>query len=125
MTTILFYHIILEGCQGITDEFATITIHLSCFQLEKSIPVHSLILPSHLFFSLPLSLFHFTLPCGVFAKPEDPEMMWAKHLIYSFLTRIRSSSFSPVAAWIFLQTSTLVTWSFMKCSKAFSSILCQ
>ena len=37
----------------------------------KSIPVHSLILSSHLFFCLPLFLFPFTVLCRiVFAKPD-------------------------------------------------------
>ena len=73
---ILFYPITVEGHQGTTDEFATIPFHLALLsaalvELAKSIPVHSLILPFHLFFCLPL-LFSFTVPCRiVFAKPED------------------------------------------------------
>ena len=104
--SILFYSIItLEGSRGTTDKFATIPFHLVLFsaalvELAKSIPVNSLILSSHLFFCLPLFLFPFSVPCRiVFAKPE-------------FLTRVRSSSYSPMAAWIFLRTSSLVTWSF-------------
>ena len=46
----------------------------------------------------------------VFAKPEDLET-WPNHLSFRFLTRVRSSSYSPMAAWIFLRTSLLVTWS--------------
>ena len=75
--SILFYPITLEGRRGTTDEFATIPFHLDLFsaalvELAKSIPVHSLILSSHLFFCLPLFLFPFTVPCRiVFAKPED------------------------------------------------------
>ena len=77
----------------------------------KVIPVHSLILSSHLFFCLPLFLFPFTVPWRiVFAKPEDLET-WPNHLSFRFLTRVRSSSYSPMAAWIFLRTSSLVTWS--------------
>ena len=112
----LFYPITLEGRQGTTDEFATIPFHLDLFsaalvELAKSIPVHSLILSSHLFFCLPLFLFPFTVPCRiVFAKPEDLET-WPNHLSFRFLTRVRSSSYSPMAAWIFLRTSSLVTWS--------------
>ena len=69
----------LEGRWGTTDEFATIPFHLVLFsaalvELAKSIPVHSLILSSHLFFCLPLFLFPFTVPCRiVFAKSEDLE----------------------------------------------------
>ena len=65
--SILFYPITLEGRWGTTDEFATIPFHLDLFsaalvELAKSIPVHSLILSSHLFFCLPLFLFPFTVP---------------------------------------------------------------
>ena len=75
--SILFYPITLGGRRGTTDEFATIPFHLDLFsaalvELARSIPVHSLILSSHLFFCLPLFLFPFTVPCRiVFAKPED------------------------------------------------------
>ena len=114
--SILFYPITLEGRRGTTDEFATTPFHLDLFsaalvELAKSIPVHSLILSSHLFFCLPLFLFPFTVPCRiVFAKPEDLET-WPNYLSFRFLTRVRSSSYSPMAAWIFLRTSSLVTWS--------------
>ena len=114
--SILFYPITLGGHRGTTDDFATIPFHLDLFsaalvELAKSIPVHSLILSSHLFFCLPLFLFPFTVPCRiVFAKPEDLET-WPNHLSFRFLTRVRSSSYSPMAALIFLRTSSLVTWS--------------
>ena len=103
----LFYPIILGGRWGTTDEFATIPFHLVLFsaalvELVKPIPVHPLILSSPLFFCLPLFLFPFTVPCRiVFAKPEDLET-WSNHLSFRFLTRVRSSSNSPIAAWIFL-----------------------
>ena len=117
--SVLFYSIPshnLEGRQGTIDEFATIPFHLDLFsaalvELAKSFPVHSLILSSHLFFCLPLFLFPFTVPCRiVFAKPEDLET-WPNHLSFRFLTRVRSSSYFPMAALIFLRSSSLVTWS--------------
>ena len=114
--SILFYPITLEGRRGTTDEFPTIPFHLYLFsaalvELAMSIPVHSLILSSHLFFCLPLFLFPFTVPCRiVFAKPKDLET-WPNHLSFRFLTRVRSSSYSPMAAWIFLRTSSLAIWS--------------
>ena len=83
----LFYPITLEGRRGTTDEFATIPFHLVLFsavlvELAKSIPVHPLILSSHLFFCLPLFLFPFTVPCRiVFARPEDLET-WPNHLSF-------------------------------------------
>ena len=99
---------------GTTDEFTTIPFSLVLFsaalvELTNSIPVHSLILSSHLFLCLSLLclslLFLFTVPCRiVFAKPEDFET-WPNHLSFHFLTRVRSLSYSPVAAWVFLQTS--------------------
>ena len=94
-------------------------VHLVLFsaalvELAKSIPVHSLILYSHFFLCLALSLFPFTVPCRiVFAKQEDLET-WPNYLSFRFLTRVRSSSYSPMAAWIFLRTSSLVTWSLCK-----------
>ena len=82
----------------------------SCCQLPY--PSHSLILSSHLFFFLPLLLFPFTVPCRIdFPKLEDLET-WPRHLSFRFLTRVRSSSYSPMAAWIFLQPPYLATWFF-------------
>ena len=113
MFSIQFYPITLEGRRGTTDEFPPIPFHLDLFsaalvELAKSVPVHSLILSSHLFFCLPLFLFPFTVPCRiVFAKPEDLET-WPNHLSFRFLTRVRSSSYSPTAACIFLRTSLLL-----------------
>ena len=112
--SILFYPITLAGRRSTTDEFATIPFHLDLFsaalvELAKSILVHSLILSSHLFFCLPLFLFPFTVPCRiVFAEPEDLET-WPNHLSFRFLTRVRSSSYSPKAAWIFTHVFDDVT----------------
>ena len=120
----LFYPITLEGRRGTTDEVATISFCLVLFsaalvELAKSIPVHSLILSTHLCFCLPLFLFPFTVPCRiVFAKPEDLET-WPNHLSFRFLTMVRSSSYCPMAAWIFLRISSLVTWSFYEMINSF------
>ena len=57
--------------------------------------------------------FYFSFHCApydVFAKPEDLET-WPNHLSFRSLTRVRSSSYSPMADKIFLRTSSLVTWS--------------
>ena len=67
----LFYPITLEGRRGTTDEFATIPFHLDLFsaalvELAKSIPVHSLILSSHLFTLLHLLLFTSSSVCLFF-----------------------------------------------------------
>ena len=105
--SILFYPITMEGRRSTTDDLFSAAL----VELAKSIPVHSLILSSHLFFCVPLFLFPFTVPYRiVFAKAEDLET-WPNHLSFRFLTRVRSLSYSPTAAWIFLRTSSLVTWS--------------
>ena len=113
--SILFYPITLEGHRGTAEELATIPFHLILFsaalvELAKSVPVLSLIMSSRLFFCLPLFILPFTLPCRiVFAKPEDLET-WPTHLCFRFLIRVRSSSYSPMTTWVFLRTSSLVTW---------------
>ena len=67
----LFYPITLEGRRSTTDEIATIPFHLVLFsaalvELAKSIPAHSLILSSNLFFCLPLLFFFLSLcPVGL------------------------------------------------------------
>ena len=106
----------LGGRRDTTDDVATIPFHpsLSSTALRESpnsIPVHSLMLSSHLFFCLPLLLAPFTVPCRiVFAMPEDLEM-WSYHLSFNFFTMVRRSSCTPVAFWILLRTSSFVTWS--------------
>ena len=116
---ILFYSILshnLGRSSGHHRWVETISFHLVLFsaaqvELAKSIPVHSLILTSYIFFCLPLFLFPLTVPCRiVFAKWEDLET-WPNQLSFRFLTRVRSWSYSPVVAWIFLRTSSLVTLS--------------
>ena len=60
------------------------------------IPVHSLMLSSHLFFCLPLLLAPFTAPCRiVFDMPENLEM-WQNHLSFLFFTMVRRSSCTPM-----------------------------
>ena len=111
---ILFYLISLEGNRGTTDEFVIFSFHLVLFsaalvEMTNPIPVHSLILSSRCFFCLPLFSIPFTVPCRVvFAKPEDLET-WPDHLRFRFLIRVRSSSYSQMAALIFLRTSSFVT----------------
>ena len=88
----------LGGRRGTTDDVATIPFHpsLSSTALRESpnpIPIHFLMLSSHLFFCLPLVLVPFTVPCRiVFAMPEDLEM-WSYHLSFHFFTMVWRSSF--------------------------------
>ena len=113
LQSILFYPRTMEGRRGTADEFATTPFRLVLFsaalvELAKSIPVHSLILFSHLFFCLPpffLSL------CPVGLSFVNWKTLKHGQLSFCFLTRVRSSSYSPMAAWIFLRSSSLVTWS--------------
>ena len=104
----------LGGYRGTTDDVATIPFQpsFSSAALRESpnlIPVHSLMLSSHLFFCLPLLLASFTVPCRiVFAMPEDLEM-WPYHLSFPFFTMVRRSACTPVAFWILLRTSLFVT----------------
>ena len=107
--------ITLQGRRGTTDEFATIPFHLDLFSAAL-VSWQSPFL-STLWYCFPTSssvcLFFFFLslcPVGLSAKPEDLET-WPNHLSFRFLTRVRSSSYSPMAAWIFPRTSSLVTWS--------------
>ena len=92
----------LGGRWGTTDDVATIPFHpsLSSAALRESpnpIPVHSLMLSSHLFFCLPVLLAPFTVPCKiVFVMPEDLEM-WPYHLSFRFFTMVRRSSCTPIA----------------------------
>ena len=106
----------LGGRWGTTDDAATIPFHpsLSSAALRESpnpIPVHSLMLSSHLFFCLPLLLAPFTVPCRiVFVMPEALGM-WPYHPSFRFFTMVRRSSCTPIAFWILLRTSSFVTWS--------------
>ena len=104
------------GRRGTTDNVATIPLHPSpsSAALRESpnpIPVHYLMLASHLFFCLPLLLAPFTVPCRIiFAMPEDLEM-WPYHLSFRFFTMVKRSSCTPIASWIILRTSSFITWS--------------
>ena len=89
--------------------FQLVLFSAALVELATSTSVHSLIISPHLFFCLRLLFFPFTVPLRLsFAKPEDLET-WPCHLSFRFLTRVRSSSYSPMAAWISLRTSSLVT----------------
>ena len=105
----------LGGRRGSTDNVATIPFHpsLSSAAIRESvnpIPVHSLMLSSHLFFCCPFILAPFTVPCRiVFAMPGELEM-WPYHLSFLFFTTVRRSSCTPIAFWNLLRTSSFVIW---------------
>ena len=102
-TGFVFFSVTLQGSWGTADDFAKKTFHVflsaALFELAKSIPVHCLKMSSHLF--LCLLLLSFTVPCRIvpFAKPEGLQT-WPNPLCFSFLTKARSLSYSPSAAWI-------------------------
>ena len=66
-----------ESCWGTTDDFTTSFLHLSLFStalwdLANSMPVHSLMLSSHLFICLLCLLPPFTVPCMmVLVRPDE------------------------------------------------------
>ena len=105
-----------EGRWGTTDDFATSFLHFSLFStalldLPNSSPVHSLMLPSHLFLCLPWLLPPFTVPCKmVLARPDERET-WPYHCSLRLFTVVRRSSCGPIACWILAWTSSLVAWS--------------
>ena len=112
----------LGGRRGTTDDVATIPFHpsLSSAALRESpnpIPVHSLMLSSHLFFCPPRLLAPFTVSCRiVFAMPEDLEM-WPYHLSFRFFTMVRRSSCTPIAFWILLRPPRSSHSFYRKCSE--------
>ena len=112
----------LGSRRGTTDDVATIPFNhsQSSATLRESpnhIPVHSLMLSSHLFFCLPLLLAPFIVPCMiVFAMQEDLEM-WPYHLSFRFFTMVRRSSCTPTAFWILLRTFSFDNGLCRKCSE--------
>ena len=60
----------------------------------------------------------------VFAKPKDLET-WPNNLSFRFLTKVRSSSYSPMAAWIFCEPPHWSHGPCMKCSIISGSISSQ
>ena len=80
----------LGGLRGTTEDVATIPFHPSLssaarMESPNPIPIHFLMLSSHLFICLPLLLAPFTVLCRiVFAMPEDLEM-WPYYLSSRFV----------------------------------------
>ena len=79
---------------------------LSCFQLPLLSGQSLFLFPFHILLSTSSS---FSFDCAP-SKPEDFET-WPNHLSFRFLTRVRSSPYSPMTTWTFLRTSSLVTCS--------------
>ena len=105
----------LGRSSGHQDGFAKVAFHLFRFsailvELAKSISVHSFCSPPLL---LSVSSFFISLcPVELSLLNQKDLETWPNHNSFRFVTRVKSSLFSPIAAWIFLPTSSLVTWSF-------------
>ena len=128
--TILFYPITFVGLRGTTDQVATIPFHLDLFsaalvELAKSIPVHSLILSSNLFFCLPLFLFPFTVPCMIVFLNQ--KTLRHGQTILAFISWL-GSGVCHILRWLlgsFCEPPHWLHGPYMKCSIAFSSISSQ
>ena len=111
---ISFQSLNLGGRRGTTDNVATIPFHpsLSSVALRKSpnsIPVHSSMLSSHLFFCLPLLLLSLS-PAEV-SSPCQRILRCDHTSEFLFLYHGWRSSCTSIAFWILLRTSSFVTWS--------------
>ena len=113
-----------EGCWATIDDFTTSFFYFSPYSTAlwdstDPMPVHSLTLFSHLFFSLPCLLSHFTVPCKmVLARPDERETC-PYHFNLRLFTMVKRSSCGPIACWILARTSSLVTC--MRCVVSCSS----
>ena len=74
------------------------------WDLANSRPVHSLMLPSHLFLSLPCLLPPFTVPCKIVLARPDEQEIWLCHGSLCLFTMVRRSSCGPIACWILAWT---------------------
>ena len=110
----LVYPTTLQGRWDTTDDFTTISFFSSpgCAGKVHPCPLFDNVFPhAHLFFCI-CHLF-FTLESSsietyrlIFAKPKDLEV-WPNHLSFSFLTMVRSSSYSQMVVLIFLRYMVL------------------
>ena len=97
---------------------ATISLHssrLSAF-IKVSLssnPVQSVILSSHLFFCLPLSLPPCTVPCYMVFASSDDLVTCPYHISFRCLIVVRRTSWGPMACLILFHTSSLVYFSFL------------
>ena len=116
-----------EGRWGTTDNFATSFLHFPLFSialialwgLPNSMPVHSLMLSSHLCLCLPcLLLPPFTVPCMMVLARPDERGTWPYHCsLCLFMMMVRRSFCGLIACWILAWIYSLVTWSlYERCS---------
>ena len=81
------------------------------WDLANTRPIHSLMLSSHLFLSLPYLLPSFAVPCMVVWARSDGREMCPCHFSLCLIMMVRMSLCGPIAGWILAQTTSLVTWS--------------
>ena len=109
-----------ESRWGTTDDFATSCLHFQLFStvlwdLVNSRPVHSLMLSSHLFLSLPCLLPPFTVPCKMVLARSDERETCTYLCSLCLFTMVRRSSCGATACWVLARTSSLVTCLFVLC----------
>ena len=113
----------MGGHQGTTDDFAAIPFRLVLFSTAhlhlavNSCPLFDIVFPPLLQSAFSSFTFHCTL--YVYLKLLNQKILRHGQTICSIRlsTRVRSSSYSLMAAWIFLRTPSLVTWSLYKMLK--------
>ena len=104
-----------QGRWGTINYFATSFLHFSLFStalwdLANSMPVHSLMLSSHLFLCPPCLLPPFTVPWKMVLAGPDERETWPHPCTLHLFKMIRSL-YGPIACWILARTSSFVTWS--------------
>ena len=106
----------LAGCWGTIVDFTTSFLHSLQFSAFRSMmfhsrPVHSLMLSSHRFLCLPLSLPPSTVPCRIVLANPDDRVTRPYHFSLRLFTAVRKSSYGPMVFLILAFTSSLVMWS--------------
>ena len=106
----------LAGRWGTTVDFTTSFPLSSCFSAFRSMifhsrPVCSLMLSSHCFLCLPLSLPPWTVPCRIVLPSPDDRETCPYHSSLRLFTEVRVSSYGPMAFPFLAFTSSLVMWS--------------
>ena len=98
---------------GTTVDFTTSFLHSSAFRssIFHSRPVHSSMLSSHCFLCLPLRLLPWTVPCRIVLASPDDHVTCPYHFSLRLFTKVRRSSYGPMAFPILVFTSSLAMWS--------------
>ena len=114
--TFFTFHWTYNLLSGTTVDFITSFLHSSRFSafhssIFNSRPIHSIMLSSHCFLCLPLSLPPWTVPCGTVLASPDDRVTCPYHFSLRLFTEVRRSSHGPITFPILAFTSSLVLWS--------------